>query len=111
MPMCLDRTLMRMGQSKPAEPPVPASGEVPKGTLGTNYLVGEGSRPEPESEEAADLPADLLRKPPVKEEGASWQLEHSANLLRPMLRVWLDDNIKRVFAQALAGAVQAGSQR
>jgi cell pole-organizing protein PopZ len=128
MSSCKDRVLARMGQPSPAEPKTPApirspeTKSIPKATLRVNYLVGAGSRlVDQEPEEAvvalSSLPPVLTRS----ESSMSAELATDgrpfpnpgdvADLLRPLLRQWLDVNITRVLTQALMDTVKRDDQR
>lgn len=117
MPSCLDRNLVRMAETAaPARRSVVAArapGSVPKAKLGVNYLTGAGSFV------AADVDEDTVNAgEPLSDRHAPMpvlRMGHDAmdampadrtDYLRPLLRQWLDDNISRVFAQALTESVK-----
>lgn len=80
---------------------------VPKANLGAvNFLLGEGAAQskedmagEPAEEPLAPLPN---HSPAASAQSAPVRIDDAmAGLLRPLLRQWLDDNMKRVVARAL----------
>ena len=86
---------------------------IPKANLGAvNFLLGEGAAQS--KEDTAGEPAEEpLAPPPGRDpvsfspdpasvQGAPHRIDDTmASLLRPLLRQWLDDNMKRVVARAL----------
>lgn len=104
MPPCRDRLVVRMaGPVEPRLSPAPPPA-VPKGAMGSfNYLLGAvETGPSDEDDERA-MPPPL----PLSERAAS---DLDANVLRPMLRQWLDDNINRVLTEALIQTLQRDRQ-
>ncbi len=122
MPFIKDRLIARMGQVEPApsaapelarapERPFQMGGRVPRANIGAiNFLLGEGA-----AQSKEDMAGELAEEPlaplpslgPAFSLGASAQIapvridDAMAGLLRPLLRQWLDDNMKRVVARAL----------
>jgi cell pole-organizing protein PopZ len=89
---------------------------VPKATLRNNFLVGAGSLVESNSDEESSLAVDdALRtgsqtaSPSPLPEGAADKARMDlagADILRPLLRQWLDENVSRVLAQALMETIR-----
>jgi cell pole-organizing protein PopZ len=121
IPPCRDQLAIRMS-TRVAPPPievVPTSPAVPKGTMGSfNFLLGEGSAfgnagAVGQNEDHADVaPAP----PPLSQAVRETQQPYSsldadvAAALRPMLMQWMDDNINRVFAEALLHTLRRDRQ-
>jgi hypothetical protein len=75
--------------------------EIPRARFGReNFLLGRG---------AADDADDMNEINPPAERGSaspqSFNVDQTAALLRPILRQWVDDNMKQVFMEALRDAV------
>ncbi len=124
MPFIKDRLIARMGQCERAESEAPEPARapdrrletgrrdaVPKANLGAvNFLLGEGAAQskedmagEPAEEPLAPLPnLGPAFSPAASAQSAPVRIDDAmAGLLRPLLRQWLDDNMKRVVARAL----------
>jgi cell pole-organizing protein PopZ len=107
MPPCRDRLVVRMAPpSKPAaSAPPPLAHAVPKAMMGSlNYLIGAGStigEPNADDNDGAwrALPPKLPRMPGTLEADTAAQL-------RPVLQQWLDDNLNRVFTEALISTLR-----
>jgi cell pole-organizing protein PopZ len=93
-------------------PTVEAGGyDIAKATIGArNYLIGEGALdPAYGADDAKFLPPQLVQDlPPAfkpRSEAIGTQPlaieENTADLLRPLLKQWLEDNMERVFTRAL----------
>lgn len=105
MPPICDRLMVRMGGATASSLQERAS-KVPRAIMGgRNFLLGEGSlfREAVSADEGDDdvdaFPA-LSRPPPLPEQAQSTG-DAGAELLRPMLKQWLDEHMDRVLSQAL----------
>jgi len=105
LPSSSERVVARMGE--PARPPQPEAltaakplgrSLVPKARLRVNYLVG-----------AASTAGAGSNRPSNTSEGVDGQLP-DPNLLRPLLRQWLNENIARTFIQVLAASSHDGKR-
>lgn len=79
----------------------PARGyEIPRAKFGQeSFLLGRGAA---DDDGALDSPAQRSSAP-----AQSFDVDHTAALLRPILRQWVDDNMKQVFMKALLEEVIA----
>ena len=106
MPSCRDTLMVRMG-GRPALPMLEhlrRPSAVPKGSVGQfNYLIGPGGIASNVDDVASDDsdPVDLLVAPLTGLQTREPVTADTADMLRPVLQQWLDENINRVFAEAL----------
>jgi cell pole-organizing protein PopZ len=101
MPMLPPR-LSELATPKPAPP---KGHEIPRATLGPeNYLLGRSAA----DDQGGEAPASEERVAAPTAE--SLDVEQTAALLRPLLRQWVDDNMRQVFMKALRDEITAPPQ-